>query len=70
MYMLLLFAIVLVFFLQPAAAAGSIMDHTLPGAPLESFLSDTDSFLDEMCQFCAMPFYQCMHTVVRAHCPP
>jgi hypothetical protein len=69
MYMLLLLAVILVFLLQPASAAGSIMDYTVPGTPLEPFLSSTDSFLDEICQCCAMPFYQCMQTVVSPYCP-
>jgi hypothetical protein len=65
MYMLLVLAVVLVIFSHPAAATGSIMDQTLPSAPMEPFFSDVESILDDICQYCAMPFYQCMHAVVR-----
>lgn len=62
--MLLLFVVLLVFLLEPVAAASSIMDHALPGAPMEPFFADVEDILNPLCQCCALPFYQCMQAMV------
>jgi hypothetical protein len=64
MYILLLLVVLLVFLLEPAAAATSIMDHALPVAPLETYLVDPECMLNPFCQYCALPFYQCIHAMV------
>jgi hypothetical protein len=66
MYMLLLLAVVLFFLLEPAAASNpnSIMDFTSAAAPLETFFSDPEGILNPICHYCAMPFFQCMHSMV------
>jgi len=64
MYTLLLIVIVLAFLLEPAAASNSVMDYTTAGASMEPFFVSHDALLDPMCNFCAIPFYQCMHAMV------
>jgi hypothetical protein len=65
MYMLLLLAVLLLFLLEPVAAASPIMDYSLPAPPMEPFFSDAESILNPICQYCAIPFHQCIHAMVR-----
>jgi hypothetical protein len=67
--MLLLVAVLLAFLLQPASAASSIVDQTMSDVPMEPFFSDMEGMLNPICQYCAIPFYQCIHAVVKSHCP-
>ncbi|KAF1843279.1 uncharacterized protein K460DRAFT_142421 [Cucurbitaria berberidis CBS 394.84] len=63
MYTLLLLVVLLAFLLEPAAASSPIMDHTLPGMPLDQLYSDADRLLNPICQLCAIPLYQCIHAM-------
>jgi hypothetical protein len=65
MYTLLLLAVLLLFLLEPAAAASPIMGYPLSAAPMEPFYSDAESVLNPICQYCAIPFHQCIHALVR-----
>jgi hypothetical protein len=62
--MLLILALLLLFILEPAAAASSIMDYPMPGTSYEPFFPDAEDILGSLCQHCAMPFYQCIHAAV------
>jgi hypothetical protein len=62
--MLLVLAVLLLFVLEPAAAASSTMDYPMSGTSYEPFFTDAEDILGSLCQHCAMPFYQCMHAVV------
>jgi hypothetical protein len=64
MYMLLLLAVALVFFLESAAAASSAMDYSMLDTPTDPFYPDYESMLNPICQYCAIPFYQCIHAMV------
>ncbi|KAH4958747.1 hypothetical protein HBI78_174470 [Parastagonospora nodorum] len=67
MYMLLLCAVLLLFLLEPAAAASPIMGHSMSGLSFEpSFFPDPEHILDSLCQHCAIPFYHCMHSMPHA----
>ncbi|KAF1913425.1 hypothetical protein BDU57DRAFT_356113 [Ampelomyces quisqualis] len=63
MYMLLLLAVLLIFLLEPAAAASPIVDYSLCATPMEPFFSDAESVLNPICQYCAIPFLQCIHAM-------
>jgi hypothetical protein len=67
MYMLLLLAVALVFFLEPAAAASSAMDYAMLDSSMEPFYSEYESMLSPICQYCAIPFYQCIHAMVSSN---
>ncbi|KAH7382392.1 hypothetical protein DE146DRAFT_226199 [Phaeosphaeria sp. MPI-PUGE-AT-0046c] len=66
MSILLLLVVVLALFLQPAAAANTMFDNSMAVVPMEPFLADMECVLDPICQYCAIPFYKCIHAVSQA----
>ncbi len=65
MYTVLLLALIFSFLLEPAAAAATpTMDFALPGSPMDPFPHDFE-VLNPLCELCAMPFFQCLHAMVR-----
>lgn len=62
---LLLLVVVLALFLQPAVAANTMFDNSIASVPMEPFFVEIEGVLDPICQYCAIPFYQCIHAAVR-----
>jgi hypothetical protein len=59
----LLFAVLL----ELVAASSPIMDYTMSTGPLDTSYPETDMFESFFCDFCSLPFYQCVHAImVRA----
>jgi hypothetical protein len=64
MYSLLLFTVLVTVLLQPVTAASPLVDFSMSDNPWDGSYSDIDDIL--LCELCCLPFYQCIHAIVRS----
>ena len=66
MYSLLLLTVIVTVLLQPVAASSPFVDFTMSDTPLDGSYRDID---DVLCELCCLPFFQCIHAIVRLLLP-